>query len=120
MANATVRGRFVWHELYTPNRTGSQAFYGKVAGWKVQAWDQDPEYQMFAAETGPLGAAIGVDMKPAGTAKEAVAVDLEPTVKTVRFHFSEVCEEQITVSTHFRLQFATCNCGSASCAAIGC
>jgi predicted enzyme related to lactoylglutathione lyase len=58
MANATVRGRFVWHELYTPNRTGSQEFYGQVAGWKVQAWDQDPEYQMFAAETGPLGAAI--------------------------------------------------------------
>ena len=58
MANATVRGRFVWHELYTPNRTGSQEFYGKVAGWKVQAWDQDPEYQMFAAKTGPLGAAI--------------------------------------------------------------
>jgi len=32
MANATVRGRFVWHELYTPNRPGSQEFYGKVAG----------------------------------------------------------------------------------------
>ena len=58
MASATVRGRFVWHELYTPNRPGSQEFYGKVAGWKVQAWDQDPEYQMFAAKTGPLGAAI--------------------------------------------------------------
>lgn len=58
MANATVRGRFVWHELYTPNRAGSQEFYGKVAGWKVQAWDQDPEYQMFAANTGPIGAAI--------------------------------------------------------------
>lgn len=58
MANATVRGRFVWHELYTPNRTGSQEFYGKVTGWKVQAWDQDPGYQMFAAASGPLGAAI--------------------------------------------------------------
>jgi predicted enzyme related to lactoylglutathione lyase len=58
MANATVRGRFVWHELYTPNRTGSQEFYGKVAGWKVQSWDQDPGYQMFAAKTGPIGAAV--------------------------------------------------------------
>jgi predicted enzyme related to lactoylglutathione lyase len=44
--------------LYTPNRPGSQEFYGKVAGWKVQPWDQDPEYQMFAAKSGPLGAAI--------------------------------------------------------------
>ena len=58
MANATVRGRFVWHELYTPNRAGSQDFYGKVAGWTVQSWDQDPEYQMFAAKSGPLGGVV--------------------------------------------------------------
>jgi predicted enzyme related to lactoylglutathione lyase len=58
MANATVRGRFVWHELYTPNRAGSQEFYGKVAGWSVQSWDQDPAYQMFATKSGPLGGVI--------------------------------------------------------------
>ena len=58
MANATVRGRFVWHELYTPNRAGSQEFYGKVAGWTVQSWDQDPGYQMFAAKSGPLGGVV--------------------------------------------------------------
>lgn len=58
MANATVRGRFVWHELYTPNRAGSQEFYGKVAGWAVQSWDQDPGYQMFAAKSGPIGGAV--------------------------------------------------------------
>src|ERR1700752_4305402 len=58
MANATVRGRFVWHELYTPNRAGSQEFYGRVAGWKVQTWDQDPGYQMFAAKSGPIGGAV--------------------------------------------------------------
>lgn len=58
MANATVRGRFVWHDLYTPNRTGSQEFYGKVAGWTIQPWEQDPGYQMFAAKTGPLGGAV--------------------------------------------------------------
>jgi predicted enzyme related to lactoylglutathione lyase len=58
MANATVRGRFVWHELYTPNRAGSQEFYGKVAGWTAQSWDQDPTYQMFAAKSGPLGGVV--------------------------------------------------------------
>jgi predicted enzyme related to lactoylglutathione lyase len=58
MANATVRGRFVWHELYTPNRAGSQEFYGKVAGWTVQSWDQDPAYRMFAAKSGPLGGVV--------------------------------------------------------------
>jgi predicted enzyme related to lactoylglutathione lyase len=58
MANATVRGRFVWHELYTPNTTGAQEFYGKTVGWKVEAWDKDPNYRMFAAKSGPLGAAV--------------------------------------------------------------
>jgi predicted enzyme related to lactoylglutathione lyase len=58
MANATVRGRFVWHELYTPNRAGSQEFYGKVARWNVQSWEQDPAYQMFAAKSGPLGGLV--------------------------------------------------------------
>jgi predicted enzyme related to lactoylglutathione lyase len=58
MANATVRGRFVWHELYTPNRAGSQEFYGKVAGWTVQSWDEDPSYQMFATRSGPLGGVV--------------------------------------------------------------
>jgi uncharacterized protein len=58
MANATVRGRFVWHDLHTPNRAGSQEFYGKVAGWTVQSWDQDPSYQMFATKGGPLGGAV--------------------------------------------------------------
>lgn len=58
MASATVRGRFVWHDLHTPNRAGSQEFYGKVAGWTVQSWDQDPSYQMFATKSGPLGGAV--------------------------------------------------------------
>jgi uncharacterized protein len=58
MANATVRGRFVWHDLHTPNRAGSQEFYGKVAGWTVQSWDHDKGYQMFAAKSGPLGGAV--------------------------------------------------------------
>jgi predicted enzyme related to lactoylglutathione lyase len=56
MADNTVRGRFVWHELYTPNVAGAHEFYSKTAGWKTQGWEQDPSYRMFAAPTGPLGA----------------------------------------------------------------
>jgi uncharacterized protein len=58
MANANVRGRFVWHELYTPNPEGAHEFYGKTVGWKTQAWDQDPGYVMFTAPTGPIGAPV--------------------------------------------------------------
>ena len=53
MADANVRGRFVWHELYTPNPAGAHEFYGKAVGWKTQAWDQDADYVMFLAPSGP-------------------------------------------------------------------
>jgi predicted enzyme related to lactoylglutathione lyase len=58
MADDTVRGRFVWHELLTPNKSAAHDFYSKAVGWTKQAWDQDPSYTMFAARSGPLGASI--------------------------------------------------------------
>jgi predicted enzyme related to lactoylglutathione lyase len=58
MADNTVRGRFVWHELMTPNGAGAHEFYSKVLGWRTEDWAHDPSYRMFAAEAGPLGAAV--------------------------------------------------------------
>lgn len=58
MADTTVRGRFVWHELSTPNPTGSVEFYAKTIGWKKQPWEQDPSYLMLAAPSGPIGGAV--------------------------------------------------------------
>ncbi len=58
MADNTVRGRFVWHELLTPNKATAHDFYSKAVGWAKQAWEQDPSYTMFAAASGPLGASI--------------------------------------------------------------
>jgi predicted enzyme related to lactoylglutathione lyase len=58
MADATVRGRFVWHDLMTPNPAGSHEFYGKTVGWKKQSWDKDPGYLMFAAPSGPIGGTV--------------------------------------------------------------
>ena len=54
----TTRGRFVWHELITPNSEGAHEFYSKAVGWKQQAWDQDKSYSMFVGPEGPLGAAV--------------------------------------------------------------
>ena len=58
MADNTVRGRFVWHELMTPDTSGAHAFYSKVVGWKTQPLEHDPSYQMFAAGSGPLGGSV--------------------------------------------------------------
>jgi predicted enzyme related to lactoylglutathione lyase len=58
MADATARGRFVWHELITPNAAGAHEFYSKAVGWTKQGWAHDKSYSMFVASTGPLGAAV--------------------------------------------------------------
>lgn len=64
MADLTVRGQFVWHELWTPNPAGAHEFYANVVGWSTQAWEQDPSYSMFVGPKGPLGGAV---QKRAGT-----------------------------------------------------
>jgi predicted enzyme related to lactoylglutathione lyase len=58
MADNTVRGRFVWHELMTPNRSGAHDFYSSAVGWKSQAWEQDSSYLMFSGSAGPVGASV--------------------------------------------------------------
>ena len=55
MAAPTARGRFVWHELMTSNPDAAAAFYGKVIGWKTQAWPQDPSYRTWMAGSVPVG-----------------------------------------------------------------
>jgi hypothetical protein len=58
MADQSVRGRFVWHELVTPDANAAHAFYGKAIGWKSQPWEEDSSYVMFAAPRGPIGATV--------------------------------------------------------------
>jgi predicted enzyme related to lactoylglutathione lyase len=58
MADQSVRGRFVWHELMTPDSNAAHAFYSKAVGWKSQPWEEDSSYVMFAAERGPVGATV--------------------------------------------------------------
>ena len=63
MTDKTVRGRFVWHELMTPDTSAAHSFYSKTLGWKSQASDQVPDYSMFVANSAPLGGAVAL---PAG------------------------------------------------------
>ncbi|HEU4617427.1 MAG TPA: VOC family protein [Gammaproteobacteria bacterium] len=58
MADQNVRGRFIWHELATPDSESAHDFYSDVLGWRKEAWEDDPSYSMFAAQTGPLGGAV--------------------------------------------------------------
>jgi predicted enzyme related to lactoylglutathione lyase len=49
MPNATVRGRFVWHELMTTDTKSAASFFARIVGWKTQAWAPDPDYTLFVA-----------------------------------------------------------------------
>jgi predicted enzyme related to lactoylglutathione lyase len=80
MPDKTVRGRFVWHELMTPNTAQAHRFYGKVAGWKTQAFEHDPSYQMFAAGSGALGGTVERAEAPAAWLSFIATTDLETTV----------------------------------------
>jgi predicted enzyme related to lactoylglutathione lyase len=61
MAEPTVRGSFVWHDLMTSDVPAAVTYYQKVNGWKTQPFDAN--YLMWVAKTGPLG---GVEALPAG------------------------------------------------------
>lgn len=38
MTSDALRGRFLWHELMTPDVPGATAFYTGLAGWGTMDW----------------------------------------------------------------------------------
>lgn len=74
MTSATAThtpGRFVWHDLITPDLEGAQRFYGALAGWtfKSQAMGPgQPPYAMAYAGDRPIAgltqAGVGSGMPP--------------------------------------------------------
>ena len=53
---STTRGRYVWHELMTPNPDAAKDFYGKVVGWTTTKYDTSAiDYSMFMADERPVG-----------------------------------------------------------------
>jgi predicted enzyme related to lactoylglutathione lyase len=80
MTDKTVRGRFVWHELMTPDTSAAHSFYSKTLGWKSQASEQVPDYSMFVGSNGPLGGSVAL---PAGASHWLAYIgtpDIEATV----------------------------------------
>lgn len=84
MADKTVRGRFVWHELITPEAAGAHAFYAKALGWKTQTWELDPSYTMFVAASGPLGGSVQRPSEPARWLPYLGTEHIEGTVDQAR------------------------------------
>jgi predicted enzyme related to lactoylglutathione lyase len=84
MAEKSVRGRFVWHELMTPDTAGAHAFYSKVLGWKTQPFEHDPSYSMFAASSGPLGGSVATPSGAPHWLPYVGTPDIDATVQQAR------------------------------------
>jgi predicted enzyme related to lactoylglutathione lyase len=62
MSNAEILGRFVWHELMTPDTDGATAFYPKVVPWRT-ASSNVPGYTIWMSGQTQVG---GLMAQPGG------------------------------------------------------
>ncbi|HEX3529843.1 MAG TPA: VOC family protein [Thermoanaerobaculia bacterium] len=74
MSEERSRGRFVWHDLMTPDLEAAKAFYTAVVGWGTTTWEgagMGAPYTMWTAGETPIG---GLMRLP----EEAVAGGAQP------------------------------------------
>jgi uncharacterized protein len=58
MADKTVRGRFVWHELMTSDPQAAVGFYKDIVGWTPQPYDKDPSYTLLTRGGRPMAGSM--------------------------------------------------------------
>lgn len=103
MADQSVRGQFVWHELKTPDARAAHAFYSKAIGWKSQPWEEDSSYVMFAAARGPIGATTtGSNGAPPHWLPYIGTGDIEKTVKQAQEQGGELVKDVDSLSSGSR------------------
>jgi uncharacterized protein len=54
MADLSIRGRVVWHELMARDTKAAAVFYTRVAGWTAQPWEHNPSYTTLATDGRPM------------------------------------------------------------------
>lgn len=102
MADQSVRGRFVWHELVTPDSNAAHAFYAKAIGWKSQPWQEDPSYVMFAAPRGPIGATVAGNGSAPHWLPYIGTADIDETVALAKQNGGSVVKDVDTLSSGSR------------------
>ncbi len=64
-------GRFVWHELSTPDVDASEAFYRELLGWETEMWKAgEMDYRMISVGGKPHG---GFAKRRSGTSARRAA-----------------------------------------------
>ncbi|MEM7480723.1 MAG: VOC family protein [Acidobacteriota bacterium] len=65
MSDATLRGRFVWYDLTTPDPEAAKAFYGEIVGWGITTWEGPTEYSMWTNGDQPIGGVMELSAEQA-------------------------------------------------------
>ncbi|MEZ4456907.1 MAG: VOC family protein [Gemmatimonadales bacterium] len=52
------RGRFLWHDLITPDGPGAEAFYPAVTGWRTAPVPGPRPYRLWLADGVPVGGCL--------------------------------------------------------------
>src|SRR5947207_2156587 len=89
MADSTVRGRFLWHELMVPDPKEVKAFYEELIGWSPKTWDKDPSYTLLSMGGPPMAGLMKLpdEAKAMGTPAQWVTYigtpDVDATARQV-------------------------------------
>jgi predicted enzyme related to lactoylglutathione lyase len=86
MADPSIRGYFLWHELMTSDPQSAIAFYSKVVGWKPQKWDEDPSYTLMTYQGSQMA---GVMKIPAEAKAMGTPPSWMPYLGTPDIHVTE-------------------------------
>lgn len=97
MPDKTVRGRFVWHELITPNSAGAHEFYSRTLGWQKQAWEHDASYELLIAPRGAIGATVEAAQAPPHWLAYIGTTDVDATVAAAEKLGAKVATPPTTV-----------------------
>jgi predicted enzyme related to lactoylglutathione lyase len=97
MSSAEIRGRFVWHDLITTDSAGAGAFYPRIAGWKSEPWDKNPDYTLWVGKSGPMGGVMrppeGEGGAPSRWMPYIGTKDLEGTIAAAQEQGARICKE---------------------------
>lgn len=84
----SMKGAFVWYDLFTTDVDAAKAYYTETIGWKTQQWDGPMDYTMFTVGDTPVAGLMAMpDEMPEGVPPHWIGYiavdDLEETLAKV-------------------------------------
>jgi len=108
MTDHSERGRFVWHELMTPNPSGALDFYAEVVGWKAEVQGPDSSHRLFTGPAGPFGGVSPVEPTAAPKWVPFVTVDdLDEALSTAQALGADIVVEPTSTGSGGRYAVIT-------------